>query len=68
MNVYWYAPFDNAGEVALSAEVARSNGVNLTVQSISERFGRQLDPLPSGDFTLIRNLPPPADSPAEISC
>ncbi len=31
MNVYWYAPFDNAGEVALSAEVARSNGVNLTV-------------------------------------
>ena len=60
MNVYWYAPFDNAGEVALSAEVSRSDGIDLSVQSISERFGRQLDPLPSGDFTLIRNLPPPA--------
>ncbi len=59
-NVYWYAPFDNAGEMALAEELARQSDVDLTVQSISERFGRFLEPRSHPNFSLVRDLPPPA--------
>lgn len=59
-SVFWYAPFDNAGEMAVAEALARSPYVDLTVQSISERFGQRLEPRSHADFTLVRNLPPPA--------
>ena len=40
-SVFWYAPFDNAGEMAVAEALARSPYVDLTVQSISERFGQR---------------------------
>ena len=43
-SVFWYAPFDNAAEMALAEELARHANLDLTVQSISERFGQPLTP------------------------
>jgi hypothetical protein len=48
-SVFWYAPFDNAAEMALAEELARHANLDLTVQSISERFGQPLRP----EATLI---------------
>jgi glycosyltransferase involved in cell wall biosynthesis len=59
-SVFWYAPFDNAAEMALAEELARHTDLDLTVQSISERFGQPLTPRSHPDFTLVRDLPPPA--------
>ncbi|MBK7166911.1 MAG: glycosyltransferase family 4 protein [Candidatus Microthrix sp.] len=59
-SVFWYAPFDNAGEMALAEELARASDLDLTVESISERFGHPLEPRSHPDFTLVRDLPPPA--------
>ncbi len=43
-NVYWYAPFDNAGEMGVAEELARRGDRDLTEQSIAVRFGCPFGP------------------------
>lgn len=70
MKAYWYAPFDNASESELAAALvtdADTSGVaiDLTVHSCSHRFRKPLDPKPLGQYTLVRDLPPPAGEMGE---
>lgn len=59
LRIYWYAPFDNASEMELAQHLGRS-GDDLTVETVSSRFGRPL-PMPDVEFSLIRDLPAPAN-------
>lgn len=59
-NIYWYAPFNNAGEMATASSLAASPDVDLTVQSIARRFGEPLGDPSDGRFELIRDLPAPS--------
>lgn len=57
---YWYAPFENAGEISLARAIASKLESELIVHSCESRFGHPL-PLEEGaPFTLHRDLPPPA--------
>jgi hypothetical protein len=55
--IYWYAPFNNAGELETAVELAKSPSIDLMVQSIAERFGRALDTASPGSVRLHRDLP-----------
>ncbi len=58
-SVYWYAPFDNAGELLLASAISPKLSGKLVVQSCSSRFGEDLA-VPDGEpFSLVRDLPPP---------
>ncbi len=57
---YWYAPFDNAGEMALARAIAPKLDSELIVHSCESRFGRPLPIEAGARFTLHRELPPPA--------
>lgn len=57
---YWYAPFDNAAEMALAQAIAPKLGGELIVQSCTSRFGVPLPHEAESTFTLCRDLPPPA--------
>lgn len=59
-NLYWYAPFNNAGEISTATALAAAPDVELTVQSIARRFGAHLDDPSAGRFTLVRDLPAPS--------
>lgn len=55
MNIYWYAPFNNAHEQALAAALHQP-GERLVVQSLASRFGKR--PLSdSFEFEMVRDLP-----------
>jgi len=59
--IYWYAPFDNAGELSLAtATAALIEQGSLTVQSCWSRFGVPLSTEAPGSFDLVRDLPEPA--------
>ena len=58
--IYWYAPFNNAGELETAVELAKSPSIDLMVQSIAERFGRALDTASPGSVRLHRDLPAPS--------
>lgn len=59
MKLYWYAPFDNASELEL-AEAIGSKVDDLLLHSVYSRFGVPL-PRDAEQFTLVRNLPAPAN-------
>ena len=63
--VYWYAPFDNAGELSLARAISSKLSGSLVVQSCSSRFGEDLPGGDSEPFTLVRDLPPPAGENGE---
>jgi glycosyltransferase involved in cell wall biosynthesis len=58
VRIYWYAPFDNANELALAERIARP-GDDVVVQSLATRFGERLSARADG-FRLVRDLPEPA--------
>jgi glycosyltransferase involved in cell wall biosynthesis len=58
--IYWYAPFDNAGELSVATALADQTDHHLTVESCRDRFGQPLDPQAPGNFQLVRDLPAPA--------
>lgn len=60
MRIFWYAPFNNAGELDTAREVAKVRGLSLTVESIGERFGRPLPSTEHGNLELVRDLPAPS--------
>lgn len=64
MRLYWYAPFNNASELALASQIARFPDLELVIQSCSHRFGTPLLDSPV-DFELVRDLPPPAGEMGE---
>jgi glycosyltransferase involved in cell wall biosynthesis len=63
--VYWYAPFDNAGELAVARALAPMLSGTLTIQSCDSRFGQKLATDDLEPFTLVRDLPPPAGENGE---
>lgn len=56
-NVYWYAPFDNAGEMGGAEELARRADRDLTEQSIALRFGCPFGPRNYHVVRLRRDTP-----------
>jgi glycosyltransferase involved in cell wall biosynthesis len=58
MKIYWYAPFNNADEVALAERIGRP-GDSVVVQSLRTRFGKEL-PSDAHRYELVRDLPEPA--------
>lgn len=58
--IYWYAPFNNTGELETATELAKLDPVDITVESLAERFGVQLPANDLGRLTLIRDLPAPS--------
>lgn len=58
--IYWYAPFNNTGELETAIELAEFDEIDLTVQSLVERFGEPLSAETSAQVKLIRDLPAPS--------
>lgn len=58
--VYWYAPFNNAGELETAVEVAAFRSIALTVQAVDQRFGQALSSDDAIGFDLVRDLPAPS--------
>lgn len=58
MRIYWFAPFNNANELDLAAQLPRPSD-HLLVQSLRTRFGKAL-PIRADGFELVRDLPEPA--------
>src|SRR5688572_16846017 len=58
MNIYWYAPFDNANELCLAEHVWRE-GDHLIFHSLRTRFGAEIAGSPT-HLELVRDLPEPA--------
>lgn len=63
--IYWYAPFDNAGELSLARAIAAKLVGDLVFESCSSRFNQALPSGANEPFTLVRDLPPPAGESGE---
>lgn len=59
MNIYWYAPFNNADELTIARHV-QASGDTLVIHALASRFGRPVPLAPGDPFELIRDLPEPA--------
>ena len=64
-HLYWYAPFDNAGELAIARALAPLIPGTLVVQSCDSRFGKRFTGDDQEPFTLVRDLPSPAGESGE---